>query len=100
MKPYWKTIILIIIFLTVEAFCDLALPQYTSGIIDTGIQNQGIEHILPAKIKEREFQEAEVFMTEKEMHGKHLMKKMEKSESLLSIKKNDWMSWMNFLLLQ
>lgn len=63
MKPYWKTIILIVIFLTVEAYCDLALPQFTSGIIDTGIQNQGIVHILPEKIKEKEFQEAELFMT-------------------------------------
>ena len=69
MKPYWKTIILIVIFLTVEAYCDLALPQFTSGIIDTGIQNQGIEHILPAKIKEKEFQEAEVFMNDEEIEA-------------------------------
>ena len=65
-KPYWKAVLLIIIFLAVEAYCDLALPQYTSKIIDTGIQSQGIEHILPEKITEKEFHEAQLFMNEDE----------------------------------
>ncbi len=34
--PYWKTIILIVLLLMVQAYCDLALPQYTSDIIDVG----------------------------------------------------------------
>ena len=42
LKPYWKTTILIIAFLVVQAWCDLALPQYTSDIIDVGIQKSGI----------------------------------------------------------
>ena len=55
MVPYWKTVVLIFALLVVQAFCDLSLPQYTSDIIDTGIQNQGIEHILPEKIKKDEY---------------------------------------------
>lgn len=48
--PYWKSVILIFVFLLLQAYCDLSLPQYTSNIIDTGIQNGGIEHAMPELI--------------------------------------------------
>ena len=64
--PYWKAIILIVLLLGVQAYCDLALPQYTSDIIDVGIQNSGVEHITPEKITEKEFKEAQIFMEEDE----------------------------------
>ena len=49
-----------------QAYCDLSLPQYTSDIIDVGIQNKGIKHILPEKMPEEEYQLAELFMTDGE----------------------------------
>ncbi|MBR1732070.1 MAG: ABC transporter ATP-binding protein, partial [Ruminococcus sp.] len=52
--------------LAVQAWCDLALPQYTSDIIDTGIQNKGVEHILPEKITREEYGYASLFMTDSE----------------------------------
>lgn len=64
--PHRKAVVLVIALLIVQAWCDLALPQYTSDIIDTGIQNSGLEHILPQKITESEFDSAKLFMTEKE----------------------------------
>lgn len=63
LKPYWKSVLVIVVLLVVQAFCDLSLPQYTSDIIDTGIQNSGVEHILPEKITAEEFQNAQLFMT-------------------------------------
>lgn len=66
MIPYWRTIIVIILLLIVQAFCDLSLPQYTSDIIDTGIINGGISHILPEKITKEELEGAEQFMSEEE----------------------------------
>ena len=63
LKPYWKSVLMIVVLLVVQAFCDLSLPQYTSDIIDTGIQNSGVEHILPEKITAEEFQNAQLFMT-------------------------------------
>ena len=48
--PYWKSIVLVFALLIVQAVCDLSLPAYTSDIIDTGIQNGGIEHTVPEKI--------------------------------------------------
>ena len=39
------------------------LPQYTQNIIDTGIQNHGIEHVLPEAVTESELKDAEKYMT-------------------------------------
>lgn len=64
--PYWKSVLLIILLLCIQAWCDLALPQYTSNIIDTGIQNSGLEHILPEKIIAKEYDYAVQFMNEGE----------------------------------
>ena len=66
LKPYWKSVLMIVVLLVVQAFCDLSLPQYTSDIIDTGIQNSGVEHILPEQITAEEFENAQLFMTESE----------------------------------
>ena len=30
LKPYWSSVLLILVLLVVQAFCDLSLPQYTS----------------------------------------------------------------------
>ena len=56
MLPYWRWILVILAFLVVQAFCDLSLPQYTSDIIDVGIQNRGVAHILPEKITSEDYE--------------------------------------------
>lgn len=66
LKPYWKSVLIIIVLLAVQAFCDLSLPQYTSDIIDVGIQNSGVAHILPEKITAEELERAQLFMTDAE----------------------------------
>lgn len=65
-RPYWKQVIIIIALLIIQAFCDLSLPQYTSDMIDTGIQNSGIEHILPEKMTKEEYAYSTMFMTKEE----------------------------------
>ena len=66
MIPYWKTVIVIVLLLCVQAYCDLALPTYTSRIIDVGIQDRGIEHIAPEAITEESFRNAQAFMDDSE----------------------------------
>ena len=66
MLPYWKSVIIILTLLVVQAMCDLALPSYTSDIIDVGIQNSGVEHVMPEKITEEEMQTAQFIMTDDE----------------------------------
>ena len=42
LKKYTGKIILVVLLLLVQAYCDLALPDYTSKIINVGIQQKGI----------------------------------------------------------
>lgn len=67
MAPYWKSVIAIFVLLVVQAVCDLSLPSYTSDIIDVGIQNGGLEHILPKKMTAEEYKLAQTFMTQEEI---------------------------------
>ena len=74
-------IVAIVLLLIVQAFGDLSLPQYTSDIIDVGIQNKGVEHILPVKMMEDEYEISQLYMTSKEKkYGKLFWKRKMKSE--------------------
>ena len=43
MKERWYYVVMIIALLFVQAYCDLSLPDYTSKIVNVGIQQKGIE---------------------------------------------------------
>ena len=62
--PYKWTALLVLLLMAGQAFCEMNLPQYTQALIDTGIQNRGIEHIVPEAITGEEFKAAEALMTE------------------------------------
>ena len=66
MRPYWNAIVIVSALLFVQAWCDLSLPAYTSDIIDVGIQNNGVEHVVPESLTEDEFKMAQFIMTEDE----------------------------------
>ncbi len=66
MIPYRKTLLIVLLLLFVQAWCDLALPAYTSDIIDVGIIGNGVEHIVPEAVTAEEFALAGQVMTEEE----------------------------------
>lgn len=66
LKPYWKSVIIIALLLVLQAYCDLSLPDYTSKLIDTGIQNYGIEHCSPKQIPEKAYNVIDGFMDDDE----------------------------------
>lgn len=66
LKPYWKSVIIIALLLVLQAYCDLSLPDYTSKLIDTGIQNYGIEHCSPKQIPEKAYKVIDEFMDDDE----------------------------------
>ncbi len=66
LKPYWKGVLLLVLLLFLQAYADLALPQYTQDIIDVGIQNKGIQHVVPERITESRHDQASLFMTDGE----------------------------------
>lgn len=54
----------IFLLLLVQAFCDLALPGYTSDIVNVGISRYGIEDSVPDVITKETFDTTLLFMTE------------------------------------
>ncbi|MEN6383260.1 MAG: hypothetical protein ABFC86_08390, partial [Rectinema sp.] len=56
LKPYWLNIVLIILFLFIQANADLSLPDYLSRIVNVGIQQSGIEADLPAVMRKSTFE--------------------------------------------
>lgn len=66
MKKYWKSIIIIIVLLFIQAVCDLKLPDYTSNLIDVGIQNSGIEYSTPKQLTPKSYSLVSLFMTDEE----------------------------------
>lgn len=66
MVPYGRSVIVILALLLMQAACDLALPSYTSDIIDVGIQKSGVEHVVPQAVTAEEFAAAQTLMTEAE----------------------------------
>ena len=55
---------IIIALLFLQAYCDLALPNYTSNIINVGIQQNGIEDSVPEKIRKTSMDSLKLFMEE------------------------------------
>ena len=66
LKPYKKAVLTLLVVLVVQAFGDISIPSYMQKIIDTGIQNKGVEHIMPSKVKGDEYREAQIFMNGEE----------------------------------
>lgn len=67
LKKSVGSIVLIIGLLFLQAYCDLSLPDYTSKIINVGIQQKGIEDGVPEKIRESSLKNLELFMSEEDI---------------------------------
>lgn len=65
-KGHMPMVFTIIAFLFIQAMCDLSLPDYTASLIDTGINNSGIEYATPEEISEESYQGIAMWMTDKE----------------------------------
>lgn len=66
LKKHLPKIGFIIIFLVLLANCDLALPSYTSNIVNVGIQQNGIEYASPIVMREETYNELKMFMGDKQ----------------------------------
>lgn len=60
------SVVLIVGLLTIQAICDLSLPDYTSNIVNIGIQQNGIENAVPEVIRESELNNLTIFMSDKD----------------------------------
>ena len=57
-------ILIILVLLIIQAFCDLALPDYTSNIVNVGIQQGGIESTIPEVIRASEMDKILLFVSD------------------------------------
>ena len=53
LKPYWLSIVLAFGLLFGQATCELTMPDYMQNIVNTGIQNAGIESGVYQQIREK-----------------------------------------------
>lgn len=53
LKQSWLVVIIVIMFLCVQATADLNLPDYTSKIVNVGIQQKGIQNSAPEAISKQ-----------------------------------------------
>ena len=63
LKPSLPLILLTIVLLFVQANADLALPDYLSRIVNTGIQQGGVENAVPQAIRQSELRRVLLFMS-------------------------------------
>ena len=67
LKGFLVPMIFLVVILGVRVVAELALPTYTSNIVDKGIQQSGIEDSVPEKISKKSLNELELFMTDDEI---------------------------------
>ena len=62
LKQSWIKITVIVLLLCLQAACDLELPNYTSKIVNIGIQSGGIEETVPEVISKEDFDTIQIFI--------------------------------------
>lgn len=60
------SVLAIVVLLVLQAYCDLALPQYTADIVDVGIGQKGIESAVPERMRESTYEALRKLMTREE----------------------------------
>lgn len=63
---HWAACLVVFALLAVQAYCDLSLPDYTSKIVDVGIQQGGIESTVPESVRDTTLHALELLMTEED----------------------------------
>lgn len=66
LKKYWGYVAFIVAFLFLQAYLDLSLPQYTSNIVNVGIQQGGIDEKVPEVLSDASWQYLQLFLNEEE----------------------------------
>ena len=90
LKQSWMSVLIIVALLCVQAAVDLELPNYTSKIVNTGIQAGGIEYAVPETVSQEDMDAILLFSndddkilenyTTEENDGNYLIKDLKESE--------------------
>lgn len=63
-KKKWYIMVFIILLLLIQVYCELTLPEYTSDIVDVGIQNKGIAYNIPEEMSKDTYDNLSLFLSE------------------------------------
>lgn len=66
MKRSIPAILTIVLLLVIQAVCDLSLPDYTSKIVNVGIQQGGVENAVPKSIRKSQLEKLMMIMDEED----------------------------------
>jgi ATP-binding cassette subfamily B multidrug efflux pump len=64
LKPYILLILVTIVLLFLQAYANLALPNYMADIVNVGIQQGGVHNAVPQAIRQSEMDKLFIFMNE------------------------------------
>lgn len=80
LKESWMAVIAIIILLCIQAAADLKLPDFTSQIVNVGIQQSGIENVAPEVIRKSTLDNLQYFTDDYEtiLENYEIVEKMRK----------------------
>lgn len=81
LKESWTAVIAIIILLCIQAAADLKLPDFTSQIVNVGIQQSGIESVAPEVIRKSTLDNLQYFTDDYEtiLENYEIVEKNEKN---------------------
>lgn len=66
LRGHIPSVVLIVLLLIVQSFCELSLPAYTSRIVDTGIQGGGIESATPLALTDKTMDGVRLFLSDED----------------------------------
>ena len=77
----------VFLLLILQAYCDLALPTYTSDILNIGLQQGGIEDAVPDALREGSLEDLNLFLPEEESAVLSYCYEQGEGDGLLKLKK-------------
>ena len=66
LRGHIPSVVLIVLLLVAQSFCELSLPAYTSRIVDTGIQGDGIESATPLALTDKTMDGVRLFLSDED----------------------------------
>ena len=66
LKPFWLSVVAVVVFVFGQVQCELALPDYMSNIVTYGIQYNGITENIPEAMSQKTMDHLAYFMSDQD----------------------------------
>lgn len=62
-KGHVAAVLMVVVLLIAQAYCDLSLPNYTAKLVDVGIQQSGVENASPTVLTSEAYQALDISLS-------------------------------------